>query len=58
MSNEPALPPIPLTLGRALRLKQVRTQTEMRDTLIGFVAEDTIRQIEDHLHRAAADEEN
>lgn len=53
MSNEPALPPIPLTLGRALRLKQVRTQTEMRDTLIGFVAEDTIRQIEDHLKEAA-----
>jgi hypothetical protein len=49
VSAQDGLPPIPLTYGRAIRLKQVRTRTEMRETLIRFVAEDTIRQIEQHL---------
>lgn len=54
MSSDPKLPPIPLTYGRAARLKQVKTKTEMRDTLISFVADDTIRQIEAHLAKEAA----
>lgn len=53
MSAQDGLPPIPLTYGRAVRMKRVKTQAEMRDTLIGFVAEDTISQIEQHLKEVA-----
>lgn len=54
MSAPDELPPIPLTYGRAIRLKRVKAaQAKFRDTLIGFVAEDTIRQFEQHLKEVA-----